>query len=565
MSQTPGDNPHSEGENEPEDGSGMPGFGFPGAGFPGFPGGGFPPGGMPTGPQDMSRLLDDMIAQSKANPELAELMKSMGVDLEDPALRQQLDENMRAFMGAAQSNAPAVEVATAAAHKVLAEGRPSSAADTDGEAAIDDKPARPDVVTDADRRDVEDAVGVAQLWLSPVTQLDEPAWSARALTRAEWVDATMPEWARLVEPISEGVTAAMTKAVSGQLEQFGSDGSDGLDGLHIPGMDQLPEALRNINPAELMGQVAPMMRNVSRQLFATQLGAGVGTLADSIVSATEVGLPLTPSGQVGLLPTAVAQLAEDLQIDEAQVRIYVAVREAARARLFAAAPWLGPQLIAAVSDYARNISIDTEAIESAVRQIDPGDPEAMNAALAGNLFATSTTPAQRAALDRLETLLALAEGWVDHITERATANHLPSYLALGEAIRRRRVGGAAERTFAQLVGLELRPRRLRDAANLWAALEDRGGAELRDARWAHPDLAPTSADLDDPLGGVERAAGDNQDTGNLDAVLADILGGADSAPGPGGSRGSDDSAAPHTKDTAADAAKDTAKDTDDQP
>ena len=50
------------------------------------------------------------------------------------------------------------------------------------------------------------------------------------------------------------------------------------------------------------------------------------------------------------------------------------------------------------------------------------------------------------------------------------------------------------------MGLELRPRRLRDAVNLFAALEAAGGAGLRDSAWSHPDLAPSADDLDDPLG-----------------------------------------------------------------
>jgi putative hydrolase len=242
-------------------------------------------------------------------------------------------------------------------------------------------------------------------------------------------------------------------------------------------------------------------------MFAAQLGQAVGTLATEVVGATEVGLPLTEPGLVALLPGNVDELATSLEIDLPQVRLYLAVREAARVRLFAQVPWLGPQLMSAVADYARNITIDTEAIESALSTIDATDPEALRSALQGNLFRPQPTPVQRRALERLETLLALAEGWVDHVTERATAAHLPQSSALAETIRRRRVGGAAQKTFAGLVGLELRPRRMRDAANLWAALENAGGQTLRDGRWSHPDLAPTSGDLDDIIGFVERATG----------------------------------------------------------
>jgi len=77
---------------------------------------------------------------------------------------------------------------------------------------------------------------------------------------------------------------------------------------------------------------------------------------------------------------------------------------------------------------------------------------------------------------------------------------MPGAEALREASRRRRaVGGPAEQTFATLVGLELRPRRLREAAALWWGVTEKHGISGRDAIWAHPDLLPSADDLDDPL------------------------------------------------------------------
>jgi hypothetical protein len=122
------------------------------------------------------------------------------------------------------------------------------------------------------------------------------------------------------------------------------------------------------------------------------------------------------------------------------------------------------------------------------------------------------------------------------VTERATRAHLPQTAALGEAVRRRRAtGGPAEKAFSGLVGLELRPRRLRDAANLFAAIEDRHGAAARDAAWGHPDVAPTAADLDDPLGYVERvgSAGGT----DMDAALDEILRGGEARGGRGAEPG----------------------------
>ena len=143
----------------------------------------------------------------------------------------------------------------------------------------------------------------------------------------------------------------------------------------------------------------------------------------------------------------------------------------------------------------------------------------------GLTFTAPDTPAQRAALTELETLLALTEGWVDTVVDAAAAGKLPGASAMRETFRRRRAaGGPAEQTFAALVGLELRPRRLRDAARLWALLGEARGSEGRDALWAHPNLLPSAADLDDPEGFVHRREADLEVLGKLledDPALGD--------------------------------------------
>ncbi len=247
-----------------------------------------------------------------------------------------------------------------------------------------------------------------------------------------------------------------------------------------------------------------MMRRIGGMMVGGQTGAAVGALAREVVSSTDVGLPLGPEGVAALLPSGVAQFGEGLSVGADEVRIFLALREAAHHRLFAHVPWLRSRLLAAVEDYARGITVDTSALRDAMPQIDPSNPEALREALAdAALFQPEDTPQQKAALTRLETLLALVEGWVATVVNAAATDRLPQAGALAEAIRRRRAtGGPAEQTFATLVGLELRPRRLREAAALWQQLTDGRGVAGRDAVWSHPDLLPTAEDLDDPDGFV---------------------------------------------------------------
>ncbi|MCB0906575.1 MAG: zinc-dependent metalloprotease, partial [Nocardioidaceae bacterium] len=210
------------------------------------------------------------------------------------------------------------------------------------------------------------------------------------------------------------------------------------------------------------------------------------------------------------------------------------LREAAHQRLFAHVLLLRQRPPRAVADYAGGVEIDVTGLEDQLRSIDISNPAAIQEAMQGGLFEPKETPAQRAALSRLEVTLALVEGWVDEVVGQAIEGRMPAASKLQETWRRRRAaGGPAEETFAALVGLELRPRRLRDASTLWGSLRTRQGAEARDGVWMHPDLLPTAEDLDDPLGFREGATAPAElSADEFDAELRNLLDGGGSGDDP---------------------------------
>ena len=325
-------------------------------------------------------------------------------------------------------------------------------------------------VTPAEADEVRDALRLADLWLEPLTVLPSAGPQVAAWNRVEWVERTLAGWGDLVDPVAAKVVAALGNA--------------------------LPEEMR-----AQAGPLAGMMTQFGGLLFGGQVGQALGTLAAEVLSATDVGVPLAPGA--ALLPANVAAFGEGLEVPAAEVRLYVALREAAHQRLFGHVPWLARHVRAAVEAYAAGIAIDTSALDAAMSTVDPANPESIQEAMSGGMFQVEQTPAQQLALARLEVALALVEGWVDDVVGQAAGQHLPNAAALGETMRRRRAtGGPAEQTFATLVGLELRPRRLREAATLWRWMREQRGIEARDAVWDHPDLLPGSDDLDDPVGFV---------------------------------------------------------------
>jgi uncharacterized protein (DUF2342 family) len=109
-------------------------------------------------------------------------------------------------------------------------------------------------------------------------------------------------------------------------------------------------------------------------------------------------------------------------------------------------------VITQVTEFARGIHVDTTALEDLASRFDPSSPEELRSALESGALLPQRTPAQDAALVRLENLLATIEGWVDVVTADATSR-LPAAAKIAEAVRRRRaVGGPAEQAMASLVG-----------------------------------------------------------------------------------------------------------------
>jgi putative hydrolase len=371
-------------------------------------------------------------------------------------------------------------------------------------------------VSDTEVEAVRQAVRLADIWLDPVTTLPAGATAAEGWTRGRWIEVTLPVWRTLCDPVAIRVAEAMRGGISGGLAQMSDTGGElppELAGLIPSGVDisQLISA---------SGPIMQMLNQFGTVLLGVQVGRGIGLLASEVVSATDIGLPLSPAGTAALVPAGIEAFGSGLGIDSSEVRIYLALREAASQRLYGHVPWLRAHLLGAVEEYARGIGVDSEAVSQAMMMVDLTrimNPASLQEALGEDVFDGATTPEQTAALARLEMILALVEGWVETVTDSAAAKNLPGASRLREMVLRRRAeGGPAEQTFETLVGLRLRPRKLREAATLWRAVTQARGIDGRDALWAHPDLLPNADDLADPQA---FAAGDTNVMGDPLAEL----------------------------------------------
>ena len=349
---------------------------------------------------------------------------------------------------------------------------------------------------------VTDAERLAQAWLTPQTAFAETGRPARAITRSAWLDETGDGWRAVIEPIIDGLAEALKR---GTVDDAGGE-------------------------LEPMGRfLAPMMKQSASLIYRDRLKRELAKVAGDILTGTEIGFNLLASPGVVLIPVNVAHFTQDLDASERDVTLFLLLREAARQRLFHHVAWLSPQLSALLGHFAREITIDLEAIASQfqpenLQNLSIEDVVAVGESVRGSFFQPASTPTQVEILQRLEVLLALVEGWVDHVVGRATAPWMPNAPQLEEVLHRRRASATpVTSVFSELLGLDLRPRLVRDAKNLWAAVEHHRGLEGRDAVWGHPDLLPTAAHLADPLsyavGGLPAEPVEDE----LDAELRKLL------------------------------------------
>ena len=392
---------------------------------------------------ELEEMIQRMLSSGQIDPEAMSKLAGMG---QNPQMMAQLFSQVRNLMG-------------------------------DGSGSIDWKMAQKQALEIAGKeqravsvsfsQEISNAFDMARLWLSEVTVF-EPVLETKLLSRKLWVEDAMPLFAELSEPVAN----SMAKALSENLAQA------------------MPEEF-----SQILGPATKFIGNAGAAIFAMQLGQAIGKLATQTVSATEIGIPI--SGKAGLISQNVADFLEDLETPKSEVLIYLAIREVAIQSLYAANRWLRDGITTQVREFAAGLKVELSGIEELVEQVDPNDPESINRVMEATAMMTSRTEEQETALVRIETTLALIDGWADHVSQEA-ARRLPNIGSVIEIVSRKRAAkGAAEKTFEILLGLELQPKLRREAKAMWDHVA-KLGQDKRDLLWRHPDQLPSIEEIADP-------------------------------------------------------------------
>lgn len=333
---------------------------------------------------------------------------------------------------------------------------------------------------------VENAFEISEIWLNEATAFPASTHAPTAVSRMDWVLETMPGWHKTIEPLAAGLSSAISDLMDQAMNAQAADPEQGQP------------------PIEM---ITAMLRSFIGTMIATQLGQSIGTLATSVTGAHDVGLPLLDPARAIVIPENIEEWAVDLEIAKSEVFIFHALREGAVARLFAHNPWLVSYIQSAVVEYGKGIHIDIDAIQRQAQEAfegmqanmpeGAGEGEAISFALDNGIFTPEESPAQKSALLKLETVLALIDGWSDEVVSLAAGDRIPSIEQLRESHRRRRASSSpAQQLFSSMLGLQVSPKLTREASAFWKKIREVKSVGERDQIWSG--LLPTADDLLDP-------------------------------------------------------------------
>ena len=340
-------------------------------------------------------------------------------------------------------------------------------------------------------KELHNSTEMARLWLSEVTEFSTSA-ELKILSRTAWVQDAMTLYKQLSEPVA----ISMSKALSENLDKL------------------MPEEL-----SQMLGPAKSFISNAGASMFAMQLGQAIGKLSGKTLTGSEIGIPI--SSRPSLVAQNIAELIGELPTPKSEVLIYISARELAVSSLYASNRWLSEQIVNQVREFAAGLKVDVEEIQNLAESIDPSDQESINQILQAGSLLSKRTEEQETALARIELMLALIEGWADHVAEQA-CKRLPTIASITELLTRHRAtSGALEKTFEILLGLKLEPKLRREAKALWAAVTEEVGAAARDQLFSHPDQLPTEAELSNVQLIFQRLGPEGDD---LDDQLRKLLG-----------------------------------------
>lgn len=333
----------------------------------------------------------------------------------------------------------------------------------------------------------EQLARVAEIQVANATGLSTSttgrAVTVTPVTRSQWVLAAIDAYRPLFERMAGAIKA----------DNAASDpGASGIEGLMM-GAEGDPTGQWL---AQLMQLLSPMMLGMTA-------GSLVGHLSTRNFGQYDLPIPRPANDELPVLVANLDSFGEEWSLDTDDLRLWVCLHELTHHAVLGV-PHVRGRLEGMLFDYVSSFQTDPDSLEHKLGDLDPSSMESMQGFQ--RLFSDPEvmlgavqSEQQRALLPQLEALVAVIEGYVDHIMDRIGGQLISSYDRVTEAVRRRRVeASSSDRFVERLFGLELTQDGYDRGTRFIDGVVERAGEESLERLWRVEAELPTPAEVDAP-------------------------------------------------------------------
>jgi coenzyme F420 biosynthesis associated uncharacterized protein len=312
--------------------------------------------------------------------------------------------------------------------------------------------------------DFADVLGEADGAVAEFTglRLEGPATRPWVMTRAEWIEANLGAFERVLEP------------VAGRL--LGS---------------------------RLGGAMAPVRRSV----LALQLGAILGYLGRKVLGQYDLFVPPDDRELLYFVGPNVVEVERRFGFPARDFRLWLSLHEVSHRLQFEGVPWLRGYLFGLVDSYLSTMDLDPRKLLDALRRAREEARRSGRWREMGILFLLMT-PEQRETFRRMQALMSLLEGHGNYVMDRVAQGRIEEAPRMRRTLRERRQGAPVNRVVQRAIGLDIKARQYDIGERFVAVVVDRSGPEGFARVWERSEHLPSLEEIGRPEAWVQRVAGD---------------------------------------------------------
>jgi coenzyme F420 biosynthesis associated uncharacterized protein len=240
--------------------------------------------------------------------------------------------------------------------------------------------------------------------------------------------------------------------------------------------------------------------------LAAEAGLVLGYISQRVLGQYEVSL-LGADAPPRLLFVGpnLAKAVTSMDVDPEAFGRWVCAHELTHVFQFQGVPWLRDHMRGLLRQYLATVDVRIRRGDAGGLPSLPDLGRLVETFREGGLAALVQTREQRGLLGRVQSVMAVIEGYSEHVMDVVAERAIPAHEPLRAAMdARRRNRSAPERVIERLLGFEAKLRQYEQGKRFSDAVVAEAGIEALNRVWRAPEALPSAEELERPAAWIER-------------------------------------------------------------